>query len=303
MAMTSGSRRIGAWRSEAGRQVYIGAYDQVMSSMPAPVRTSDVATDYGTVRAYLFTIPAKAQITPVVLLPGWGAGAPMWKENLSGLLEQRPVYVLDALGDAGMSTQTVPLDSAAAQAAWVDQTLADLEVSRAHVVGHSFGGWSAMNYAIHHPQRVASVSMLDPVQTFSSLRWQIYVKSIPAALPFLPQSWRDKALADIGGTTEIDKDDPMTRMISAGTQHYASKRSFPSRFSEQQLRDLAVPVYAAMAGASAVNANPENAVKLAKSMLRDVEIRVWPGASHSLPMEEVDAVNRELLAFMAAHDG
>ena len=274
-----------------------------MATMPKPARTADVSTDYGIVRAYLFTTPDNAGKTPVVLLPGWGSGAPMWKDNLPGLLEERPVYAIDGLGDAGMSTQTVPLDNSAAAATWVDQALGALQVTRAHVVGHSFGGWAAMNFAIHHPERVASLGLLDPVQTFSPLRWQIYVKSIPAALPILPQSWRDKALADIGGTETIDANDPMTQMISAGTEQYVSKRSFPSRFTEAQLRELQVPVYAAMAGASAVNDDPDQAVDVAESTLETVDVRVWPNASHSLPMEQPGAINHELLAFMAQHDG
>ena len=202
-----------------------------------------------------------------------------------------------------MSTQTVPLDNSAAAATWVDQALGALQVTRAHVVGHSFGGWAAMNFAIHHPERVASLGLLDPVQTFSPLRWQIYVKSIPAALRILPQSWRDKALADIGGTETIDANDPMTQMISVGTEQYVSKRSFPSRFTEAQLRELQVPVYAAMAGASAVNDDPDQAVDVAESTLETVDVRVWPNASHSLPMEQPGAINHELLAFMAQHDG
>ncbi|MBE1876835.1 alpha/beta fold hydrolase [Myceligenerans pegani] len=240
--------------------------------------------------------------TPVVLLPGWGSGAPMWQTNLPDLMAERPVYALDALGDAGMSTQSVPLDSPAAQADWVDQTLAGLGVDRAHVVGHSFGGWSAMNYAVHHPGRVASLSLLDPVQTFGSFSWQIVVRSIPSAIPFLPQSWRDAALADIGGVAEIDPDDPMTRMIAAGTEHYASQRSTPSTFTAEQLRTLPVPVYAALAGDGEVNGDPEAAVRFANEHLRESDVRLWPGATHSLPFEQAEAVDEELLAFMADHD-
>src|SRR5690606_6596663 len=147
-----------------GRAEYVSAYAEVMETLPEPARTHDVDTGYGTVRAYLFVEPGNAaprddedlarhldEVTPVVLLPGWGSGAPMWQTNLPDLMAPRPVYAPDALGDVGMSIQSVPLASAAAQARWVGQTLAALEVDRAHVVGHSFGGWAGMNVAIHHP--------------------------------------------------------------------------------------------------------------------------------------------------------
>jgi pimeloyl-ACP methyl ester carboxylesterase len=304
---TPGGPAVGAWRSAEGRAEYVTAYDEVMATLPEPARTHDADTEYGTVRAYLFTGPGGADPgpageTPVVLLPGWGSGVPMWQTNLPDLMAERPVYALDALGDAGMSVQSVPLDGPAAQAAWVDQVLAALGVDRAHVVGHSFGGWSAMNYAVHHPGRVASLSLIDPVQTFGGFSWQLVVRSIPSAIPFLPQSWRDAALADIGGVDEIDPDDPMTRMIAAGTEHYASQRPTPAVFTAEQLRALPVPVYAAMAGDGEVNADPEAAVRFAREHLRESDVRLWPGASHSLPFEEAEAVDQEMLAFMARHD-
>lgn len=293
--------KVGAWRSAEGRAAYLTAYDRVMATLPEPAETHDVTTGYGTVRAYLFTTPENATKTPVVLLPGWGSGAPMWQSNLPDLVAERPVYALDALGDAGRSVQSAPLDSAAAQAAWVEEALAELEVEQAHVVGHSFGGWSATNYAVRHPGRVATLSLLEPVVTFSALPLGLVLRSIPSALPFLPQSWREAALADIGGTEEIDPDDPMTAMISAGTQHYASQRSAPSRFDRAQLQRLTAPVYVAMAEESSVT-DPATAVENARADLPDGTVTMWSGATHSLPFEKTAEVDAEILAFMAEHD-
>jgi pimeloyl-ACP methyl ester carboxylesterase len=292
--------KVGAWRSQSGRATYLSAYDDVLDSMPEH-RSWDLDTDYGTVRAYLFTSPEHEGKTPIVLLPGWGSGAPMWKINIAGLVRERPVYALDALGDAGRSSQTVPLTSPEAQAEWIDQSLGGLEIDTAHIVGHSFGGWNAANLAVRRPGRVASLSLFDPVQTFGPIRWQVVLKSIPSTVPLLPQSWRDQALADIGGVDAIDPDDPMTRMISAGTQYYVSQRSFPGRFSDDQLRSLRMPVFAALAGDSAVNAAPEKALTRAESLVPDIEIRVWPGASHSLPMEQPDKINSDLLGFIGRY--
>jgi pimeloyl-ACP methyl ester carboxylesterase len=192
----------------------------------------DLETDFGTVRVYEFASARTRRSVPVVLLPGRTSGAPMWEANLSGLAEERTVYALDALGDAGMSVQTRKIEDSADQAAWLDQVLAQLGSPKVHLVGHSFGGWTAANYALRHPERVASLMLLEPVFVFGGLRWQVYVKSIPASVPFLPQSWRAATLTDFGGAGEIDPNDPVTRMISDATEHYAAKLPLPQRLSK-----------------------------------------------------------------------
>lgn len=56
---------------------------------------------------------------------------------------------------------------------WRDELFAELELSRAHVAGHSFGGWLAARYALHHPKRSASLTLLEPAQVFAQFlpRW------------------------------------------------------------------------------------------------------------------------------------
>lgn len=296
------SSPVGHFRSEEGQRVYTEAYDAAMEQLPEPARSMDVETDFGTVRVYEFSSEKTRGSTPVVLMPGYVSGVPMWEANLSRLAEERTVYALDSLGDAGMSVQTKRIEGPADQSAWVDQTLAQLDTEKVHLVGHSFGGWYTANYAVRHPKRVASISLLEPVFVFQGLRWQVYVKSLPAALPFLPESWREAMLSDFGGVEEIDPEDPVARMISAATEHYEDKLPMPpERITEGQLQDLSVPVYAAIASDSAMH-DQDAAMQVAKDDVRNLQIKKWPGTTHSLPMEVPDRLNRELLDFMAAHD-
>jgi pimeloyl-ACP methyl ester carboxylesterase len=292
---------VGHFRSEEGRRAYVASYAAAMGQLPELTRTMDLDTDFGTVRVYDFSSARTWGSTPIVLLPGRTSGVPMWEANLPDLAEERTVYALDALGDAGMSVQTRRIGDAADQAAWLDQALARLGEPKVHLVGHSFGGWLAANYAVQYPERVATLSLLEPVFVFGGIRWQVYVKSIPASLPYLPRSWREAMLADFGGAEEIDPDDPVARMISDATEHYAAKLPLPERLSPERLRSLSMPVYAAMASDSAMH-DSVAATRVAREDVRDLRIRTWPGATHSLPMEFPDRLDWELLEFMAAHE-
>jgi pimeloyl-ACP methyl ester carboxylesterase len=85
--------------------------------------------------------------------------------------------------------QVRPIRDTADQANWLDQTLAQLPVRSVHLVGHSLGGWLASTYAVRHTERVQTLTLLDPVFVFKGLRWQVYLISLPASLPFVPRTW------------------------------------------------------------------------------------------------------------------
>jgi pimeloyl-ACP methyl ester carboxylesterase len=295
-------RAVGYWRTPEGQRTYIKTYEEAMKLLPAPSKTLDISTDFGVVRVYEW-ITEKTQVaTPIILLPGRSAGVPMWLNNLPDFVTERPVYAMDALGDAGMSVQTVRIKDGTDQATWLHQVLMNLTLTKVHMVGHSFGGWAAANYATQHPERVASLTLLEPVFVFQGLNIQIIIKTIPAAIPFLPRSWRESMLKEIGGVTEIDLTDPVARMIAEGTEYYAQKLpGLPEQITPEQMQTWKMPVYVAMADKSAMH-DSEKAVAVARSNIKHVQVKNWSGATHSLPMEFPDEINTKVLSFMNASD-
>jgi pimeloyl-ACP methyl ester carboxylesterase len=293
---------IGYWRTSEGQQTYTKTYNEAMKLLPAPSKTLDIPTDFGFVRVYEWRTEQTQLATPIVLLPGRSAGVPMWSHNLPDFVAQRPVYAMDALGDAGMSVQTVRIKDGTDQATWLHQVMVNLALTKAHMVGHSFGGWAAANYATQHPERVASLVLLEPVLVFQGLSTQLIIKTIPAAIPFLPKSWRESMLKDIGGVTELDQTDPVARMITEGTEYYAQKLpGLPEQITPKQMQAWKMPVYVAMADKSAMH-DSDQAVAVARSHIRHVQIKNWSGATHSLPMEFPREINAEVLSFTDTSD-
>ena len=268
-----------------------------MNMLPQPNRRLDIETDYGVVRVYEFISVNNKSKTPIVLLPGRTSGSPMWAENLEGLLNERTVYTIDILGDAGMSVQKKPIENAYDQALWLEQVFEELELSQLHLIGHSFGGWNATNYTIHYPNRVVTLNLLEPVFVFTGLRWDFYIKSIPLSLPFLPDILREKLLADIGGTTEIDMNDPLVKMIAEATEHYVVALPLPKLIEGKELSKLNIPVYVALGGKSVLH-DSQKAYDRASQHIKELEIKIWEEGTHSLPMEYKRKINQEIIEFM-----
>lgn len=292
---------IGHWRSPAAEQAYRTAYTAAFARLPVGAEALDLATDFGTVRVYRWQASETAERTPIVLLPGRSSGVPMWVENLPDLVARRPVYALDALGDSGLSVQTAPIRTMGDQALWLDQTLAQLESTSVHLVGHSFGGWLAANYASHYPQRLATMALLEPVYVFQGIKPGVLLQILPATLPFLPLAVRTRAIKAIAGTDDLDLTDPLVAMIAAGTNQFAARLPQPQQITPEQMRRWTMPVYVAMATNSALH-DGTKAITVAQAHVAQVQPMLWPNATHSLPMEYPRPLDADLLAFMARHE-
>lgn len=282
------STTIGRFRNPAGRAAYVRAYEAALAVLPSPTDSFDVPTSLGLVHGYRWA-GADTGSLPVALLPGRGAGVPMWGDNLADLLRTgRTIVAMDALGDAGLSEQSAPLPAWADQAVWVEETFRSLGLGRVHTVGHSFGAATAAVHVLHYPERVATLALLEPAFVLCWPPPAAFVWATISVLPG-PGSWREHALAALGGVQvqDVRARSPIGEMISAGVQHFASALPTPRPLSRTQLQQLTMPTYVAIAARRSQTGR--RAVARATT-LPDVTVDVWPATTHSLPMQ----VPREL---------
>ncbi|WP_373356922.1 alpha/beta fold hydrolase [Pseudoroseicyclus sp. CXY001] len=287
---------IGQWRSAEGQEVYRAAYAAAMEALPEPAEVRDLRSPWGLVRLYRFAGAGGGEA--LLLLPGTASGTPVWADNLPGLLEIADVYTLDLLGEPGLSIQERPITSAADKAAWLDAVLAALPEAQVHVVGLSIGGWTAANLAIHRPDHVASVTLIDPVFVFDSIPLGTMIRAGAATLPWAPEAWRDSFNAYTAGGAEVE-DVPVADMIAAGMAHYAMRQPPPARIDAAALSAAPVQILAILAGQSVMH-RPEEA-RAAAEALADA-VRVYPEASHAINGEHPAEIAADIAAFLASLD-
>jgi pimeloyl-ACP methyl ester carboxylesterase len=97
---------------------------------------------------------------PVVLLHGLCGSTLWWSRNVAALATRFHVYALDLPGFGALGWRSrFELDTAAA---WVYDWMHTVGLKRAHVVGHSMGGYIAMRLAAAEPAAVARLALVAP---------------------------------------------------------------------------------------------------------------------------------------------
>src|SRR6185312_5043047 len=143
------------------------------------------------------------------------SASPVWADNLPSLLRLRSVYAVDLLGEPGMSVQQRPIGTPRDHAEWLHQMLLSLPEPQVHLVGLSIGGWTAMNLVAHRPEKLASVTLIEPVRVYADLSVGAVVRSIGASVRWLPKSFRDDFASWTANDAPVE-DVPVARMIEAG---------------------------------------------------------------------------------------
>jgi pimeloyl-ACP methyl ester carboxylesterase len=270
----------------------MGVYQAAMAQLPVS-ESVDVPTSFGTVRCYRFDGPAAD--LPVVLLPGRNASTPMWRVNIPALLNHRTVIGIDLLGEAGMSVQDKPISDQEDEAHWLDDALVGLGLDRAHLMGVSIGGWTAVNYAVRRPGRAASLTLLDPVLTFAPIPAKALLVSAGLFLP-VPEVVRRRVFSWISGGVDVDDSLSEAALISAGSADYVLRKAMPTLFTDEQLRSLDLPVLALIAGRS-VMLDAARAAARARNILPRAQVEIWPDASHAINGEYPAEIAETAAAF------
>jgi pimeloyl-ACP methyl ester carboxylesterase len=288
---TSTPARVSEFTSEKAQQKFLRAYDRTQTALwPVPVESVQVETSFGTVHALRHGPEGD---DPIVLLAGAGGNALGWYRYVEPLGRTRPVLVLDTLGDPGRSVQTAPITDGADAGRWLSEFLAAVGAERAHLVGTSFGGWTALAQQLHAPGRVAAVTLLDPAGfgpvTGRFYRWVI-LGGLAGMLPGPLRRAAGRAL--VNGTLAESE---LMRLVMASTS-FRRRVPTPPPLTDAELAAVAVPVQVLLGERSAMNDAAAVADRV-RTVVPGWRVEVVPGTGHALSMEAPELAVQRVLEF------
>jgi pimeloyl-ACP methyl ester carboxylesterase len=269
------------------------ATTQALREWPAEWTIRDVATRFGSTCVYT-TGPDSGR--PILLLPGGGATAASWYATAGPLADAgMKVYAVDIICDKGRSVPGEnPVAARADLVVWLRETMQGLGLAKADLAGHSYGGWIAAHHAIHAPDNVDRLLLLDASTVFAGFQPRYLLRSLPLLVGDHDKNMRRLLAWETRGRAHGLWAELMCSVNSRPTP----KLVLPKRPTDEELKRLPGRTLVLVAG----RARAHNAVKIAataRRLLPEAVVEVLPEATHhTIPAQDAGAVNEALLSFL-----
>jgi pimeloyl-ACP methyl ester carboxylesterase len=148
------------YRTPEGYAVLQDWYTAALHAFQIPISTGYLPTRFGETH---FIRAGEDSAPPLVLIHGYGAGSPLWRQQMEGLAAHYRIYAVDCVGQPGRSAATVPNILDESWSLWLADVLDGLGLAQAALAGVCLGGWMVMRFAAFAPQRVSHAVLLSPV--------------------------------------------------------------------------------------------------------------------------------------------
>ena len=288
-----------AFKTPDGQAAFLAAYDAAMKSWPVPYEEIDIPGRFGTTHV---VVSGPKDASPLVLLHGYMATSTMWSPNIVDFAKDYRVYALDVMGQPGKSIPTEPICDAAQYAAWLTATLDGLGLDRISLVGMSYGGWLALNFAVAAPSRVLKLVLLSPGGGFIPVARQFSLRGMLMVLfptrVAVNSLMRWLGFSDRSGDADAR---PVLELMYLGLKHFRippeTLRVMPTLFSDDQLRAMRVPTLLLM-GEHEVLCDPRRALARARYLCPDLRGELVPRCSHDMCLSQRRIVDSRVLEFL-----
>jgi pimeloyl-ACP methyl ester carboxylesterase len=268
-------------------------YEAALAQWPVPYTEVRVPTGFGQTHAI---VSGPEEGLPLILLHGQWSTATMWSPLIPALCRNRRAYAIDQIDDVGKSRPARIPSSRAEYAQWLGDVLDQLKIQQADIIGLSYGGFLALNFAVSSPNRVRSLVLLCPgLPTLGrpTLSWAIH--GIPLTL--FPARATAKWLVQGLSASGYQPGNPEMEQLIVSATSIRSRIPFRPAFSEHELQNVSLPVLL-LIGDKEAEYEPRSALNRAKDLIPSIDAELISDAGHMLSTDQPERVGARIQRFL-----
>jgi len=171
-----------------------------------------------------------------------------------------------------------------------------LKIDKADLMGLSYGGFLATNFALAYPQRVNRLVLLAPgIPNFGSptLQWANY--GMPMML--LPSRVTVKRFINGISTKGYSREDPVFEQMIIGMMNMRHLSFMRPVFTDEELKRITMSILL-LIGDHEIMYEPKKALDRATSLIPNIHAELIPNAGHMLNKDQPELVNKKVLEFL-----
>jgi pimeloyl-ACP methyl ester carboxylesterase len=253
-------------------------------------------------------VRASGRITdpPLVLLPGARSGSLMWIHHIAALSAHFRTYALDVMDDVGLSVSRRGISKPEDYVNWLDEVFTVLvPEGPLSLMGISYGGWLAGQYALRFPSRVGKVVLLAPACTVLRTSFALVLRILLLSIP-VPGfggrihrtfHWLFRDAVRSGGASRAQVEQAIADLQMADRLFALPRPPWPNVISDKAWQGFHVPCLF-LVGEHEKIYSAQAAVRRLSRVAPQVKAEIIPGAGHDLTMVQADLVARKVLAFL-----
>lgn len=287
------------FRSERLELEYLAAYDTVLRSWPVPYESRLVDTRFG--GTHVLSCGQGAG-TPLVLLPGAGVSATMWRPNIAALSAGRVVHAVDTFWDLGKAAPRRYPANYADAGAWFCDLVAALGCERVDLAGLSYGGFLALRFAIDEPARVRRLVVLAPAASLSGLSIKFFVNALSSVLVPTRPRWLCQAMLRWATSTPVADDlrDQWVAGLRAMRINSPIQRIPPVVLADAELRQVRAPALLIQGEREWTCRDPAGGMLRFRHLVPGGQTALIRGAGHIVSLDRPEEVSARMLAHLDA---
>jgi pimeloyl-ACP methyl ester carboxylesterase len=288
------------FRSPETQERYLQFYDEKSKNWPVTSQTKMVETPYGQT---FVRISGPDQAPPLVLLHGGGANSLMWIPNIEGLSESYRTYAVDDIYGYGRSLYLRKMRSGDDIVIWLNELFTALELGDSiNLVGLSYGGWQASQYALRFANRLDKIVLIAPAATILPLSKEWINRAVLMIVPhrYFVKSMFFWILEDLVKKDEAGKilvENWVDEIFLASKCFKFKMLVSPTVLVNKELQSLRLPTLF-LVGENEKIYSAQKAVQRLNNVAPHLKTEILPNCGHDLWIVQAETVNKIILQFL-----